>query len=409
MLLLSGSNFRRGHGLEPVGHFPFGDLLRGGFLARSPFLVGGAPRQGRPAGFAHEVGDVLLGRGSLLVRNGLQRRCGRLGAPLLQPGRRGGFRLLLFEFDAQRGGPRGLRGAGQQRLPRFVLQPLEADCRVGYFVRFEDRPDHERRIGVQRAQPLTVNLCILGTRRAGQHLHQDAQGVQAMGIFLQQLGCDFRRLYLVPGTQVSACQHHLQIGAVGVIRQNSADLRNRLIEEFPLSVHIRQRLPAQADLGRLYAVPPAVEAAQFGLDGRVGRLHLEGALHVPDGVIEFTFIVLDDAHPHMGYKIIRSRIQDSLENVSRIGIPTGLQERLAEQPVGLNVHRKGLENVLAMGDGLIQLSPFNHAFNFAVVSTQGYFGHGILLHQLCPILPDYAIYCHSFHKLATPSAALFIE
>ncbi len=92
-----------------------------------------------------------------------------------------------------------------------------------------------------------------------------------------------------------------------MFRQSRAQLRQSLGVQLTLGIHARQRPTAQAHLGRLEAIPAPVQAAQLFLDGFIGGLYLESALHVVDGILQIALILADHTHAHMGDEVIRNR------------------------------------------------------------------------------------------------------
>ncbi len=132
-----------------------------------------------------------------------------------------------------------------------------------------------------------------------------------------------------------------------------------------------ERAARQPYLWRLDAVPPSEQALQLALDGGIGGLHLEGALHVPDGIVELALVVCDNAHPDMRDKIIRRDHQDSLEDVHRRVVTLGFEIRLAKQAIRFQMFRVSLEDMAAVCNGFIEpLTLLDQAFNLAVVHAQ---------------------------------------
>jgi hypothetical protein len=82
-------------------------------------------------------------------------------------------------------------------------------------------------------------------------------------------------------------------------------LGDRLRVQLAAHIHVRQRAARHADARGLDAFTATVQALQFSLDGGVGRLDLEGALHVPDGIVDLVLLITDDAHAHVGDKVVR--------------------------------------------------------------------------------------------------------
>ncbi len=120
---------------------------------------------------------------------------------------------------------------------------------------------------------------------------------------------DIGGIGLLARVEISARQERFHIVAIGILPKHGLDLGDGLRIQLALHVHVRKRAARHADLGRLHAIAPAEQAAQFTLNGRIRGLALEGALHVPDGIIEFPLIVTDDAHAHVGHEIIGDRHQ----------------------------------------------------------------------------------------------------
>jgi len=106
---------------------------------------------------------------------------------------------------------------------------------------------------------------------------------------------------------------------------------------------------------------------KLALDGGVRGLNLEGALHVPDGLIQFALVVGNNAQADIGYEIIRHAHQHTLENIHRVVITFGFQKSLAKQAIGFNILGEGLENVTAMRDSLIALTIIDQVLDQAVV------------------------------------------
>ena len=94
--------------------------------------------------------------------------------------------------------------------------------------------------------------------------------------------------------EVGICKQNLHVCALRVLRQHSADLCNGLRIQLALHIHVRERAARHADLGRFHAIAPAKQSLQFALNGGIGRLRFECAFHVPDGIIQFIFFIVDN-------------------------------------------------------------------------------------------------------------------
>ncbi|MGD0750774.1 MAG: hypothetical protein ABSA23_05130 [Anaerolineales bacterium] len=90
---------------------------------------------------------------------------------------------------------------------------------------------------------------------------------------------------------------------------------------------------------------------------------------MPYGIVQFIFIIADDTHANMGYEIVRHSHQNTLKNIRGIPITACFQKGFSQKAVRVNMHRKGLEDILAMSNCLIQLATFDHAFYLTVVNT----------------------------------------
>ena len=88
-----------------------------------------------------------------------------------------------------------------------------------------------------------------------------------------------------------------------------------------MRVHTRQRPPCKADFVWLQAVAAADQPLHLLLNCWVGGVGLEGTLHMPDRRVEVAFILANDGHAHMRYKVIWDGRQHSLKNVSCVAVP----------------------------------------------------------------------------------------
>jgi hypothetical protein len=71
----------------------------------------------------------------------------------------------------------------------------------------------------------------------------------------------------------------------------------------------------------------------------------------------------------MGNEIVRHDHKNALEYIRRVRVTPGFQKGFPQQAVRFNVHRKSLQDILAMSNGFIQLPTFNHAFYLTSVNT----------------------------------------
>jgi hypothetical protein len=129
----------------------------------------------------------------------------------------------------------------------------------------------------------------------------------------------------LPASKIGKRQHDLHIGALGIFRQNSADLSDGLRIQLALHIYTRQCAARHADFGRLHAITATIQPLQFTLNGSVGRLRLESALHVPDGVIEFIFFISNNAQANMRNEIIGHSHEQAAENIHHLAVAAGFE------------------------------------------------------------------------------------
>jgi len=76
--------------------------------------------------------------------------------------------------------------AGKKPSPGQTGNPtLQVDCRINHLIGGKDRTNRKGGIRVQIVQPLAVDLRIFSAGGSWQHIHQDAQGIHAIGIFFE--------------------------------------------------------------------------------------------------------------------------------------------------------------------------------------------------------------------------------
>ena len=214
-------------------------------------------------------------------------------------------------------------------------------------------------IGIEAFDPLAVGVQVFGVIAACQHLNHDAIGSQAVGEFLQHLPGCFGGFGAHPGFGVDLCQEHAQVKAALVFGQGGAHFGNGLLVKIAFGIHARQGAARGANFGRLHTIPASIQTAQFVLDRAVAWLGLKGAFHMPDGFIQVALVLADDAHAHMGDEIVGSGREHSLQDIGCVAVALAFQIGFAHQAVGIDVFRKGLQYVAAMGYRLIYLAAFD--------------------------------------------------
>jgi hypothetical protein len=153
-----------------------------------------------------------------------------------------------------------------------------------------------------------------------------------------------------------------------------------------VGVHARQGAAGQAHLLRFEPVTAANQPPQLTLDRGVGRIGLKGALHVPDGGLEVAFVLADDRHPDVGDKVVWDRRKHALHDVGRVTEALGLEIGLAQQAVGVQMARIGVQDVTGVGYRLVELLVLDKVVDFLDIGAQTALSHGWACAQSMPHL-----------------------
>ncbi len=193
------------------------------------------------------------------------------------------------------------------------------------------------------------------------------------------MGADVAGVGALTALEIGIREEQLHIHALGVGGKHGADLGDGLRVQLAARIDAGERAARHAHFGRLHAVAPAVQPLQFSLNRGVGGLHFEGALHVPDGVVEFVFLVADDAQADVRHEVVGDSHEQATKNLHGVGITARLEIGFAEQAVGFEMFGKRLEDVAAMGNRLVVLPLFDKAFDLTIIDSQRYFCHYLFL------------------------------
>ena len=237
----------------------------------------------------------------------------------------------------------------------------------------------EKRSGhaVLRVQRLGFRQALLAlfSARAGVDLAQYEICLQAEGELLQDAQTEFLGLDSLFVFPQRLGQGNLQVNAVGVFFEEGPELLYGAAVAPTAGVQTGQGSRCQVEPTRLYAGLAAVEPAQFVADSRVVRGDFESSLHVPEGLVQIAPPIIDHAHARMGDEVLRIPAEHSGEHVLRLILLPGLQHRLAQHPVDLQVFGILFEDVAAVGDDLIVSSFLDQLFHLPNIFMQSDFSH----------------------------------
>ncbi len=150
-----------------------------------------------------------------------------------------------------------------------------------------------------------------------------------------------------------------------------------------MRVHAGQGAAGQSDFVGFKALSAADQAFELLLDRGVGRVGLEGPLHMPDGGIKVSLILTDDRHADMRDKIIGDRGQHALEDIGRVSVALGLQIGFAEQAVAFDALRICLQDMSTVGNRLVELLALDEVVDIPQVRSQSCISHNVKL-KVCP-------------------------
>ena len=125
--------------------------------------------------------------------------------------------------------------------------------------------------------------------------------------------------------EIGMGKQDLHVGALRILSEHRADLRNGLRIQLALHIDAGKRTARHSDFGRFNPIPASIQPLQFTLNGGIRRLDLKRAFHVPDGVIKFVLFIADDAQTDMRHKIIRHRHQQATEDIHGFAIAPGFK------------------------------------------------------------------------------------
>jgi hypothetical protein len=133
---------------------------------------------------------------------------------------------------------------------------------------------------------------------------------------------------------------------------------------------------------------PGIETLQLPAYLSVAWCQFKSALQLPQGLWKRTLFVIDDAQTYPGDKILRISAQRPLEELDRLSIQLPFKASLSQQTVGLYMFGILTQDVLAVGDCLVQVNIPNHILDFRGVVLQSDVWHLLSSPQLTTNLPN---------------------
>ncbi len=230
-------------------------------------------------------------------------------------------------------------------------------------------------VGVQGFEPLAVHLGVVGAVLSVQDLGQQAVAFLAVGELMQDLGDQVGGFGAPAGFQQDTGQQGAEVQAFRVVGQGGAQLGLGLGVQLAFNIQARQSAAGEAGAAGQHAIAPAVQAPQFFLNGGVGGVGLEGALHVPQRGFQVGLVFAHDGHADVRHKIIRQGREHALENIGRVAVAALFEQRLAEMPIGIQALGVVGEDVLAVRDGVVELALLDQTIDLMQIRAQPDFCH----------------------------------
>ncbi len=146
-----------------------------------------------------------------------------------------------------------------------------------------------------------------------------------------------------------------------------AKLGDRSGQQIATEIELRQRALRKLESLGFTALQLAVQLTELLGHHFVVGGQLEGALQVPDGILQRIVSSAYLAHTNPGKHMLRMGAQHALKHVRSLIILTGFEHYLTQQPIGFDVLGIHLQDVPTMCDGLFVASTLDSPFNLLTI------------------------------------------